>query len=231
MVSSLPTALKMTLASSTLRGQLFIWTNVETAYEQDFNRWYDREHMQERMGLPGFMRARRFQAVTPCPRPYLALYDTESLQVFRQPSYQAALAQQTDWSRLNFSRMRDTQRRVGELVIDAGQGEGAALAVFLCTGHGVELSQIDSSMHELIGRDRIIRCSLLRTDVGLSSPLLPGAAPAPADLVATIEATDSTAAFDAATALATELGAGQASSVYAFRTLWRLGRETCLSAG
>ena len=221
----------MTLASSAIRGQLSIWTDLDTAYEADFNRWYDREHMQERMAIPGFMRARRFHAVTPCPRPYLALYDTESLQVFRQPTYQAALARQSDWSRLNFSRMRDTQRRVGENVVDAGRGEGGSLALFLCTGHGLELSQIDSSMHELVGRDRIIRCSLLRTDVGLSSPLLPGAAPAPADLVAMIEATDSTAAFDAATALATELGAGQTGSVYAFRTLWRLGRETCVSSG
>ena len=46
-----------------------------------------------------------------------------------------------------------------------------------------------------------------------------------------IEATDPTAAFDAATALATELGAGQAGSVYVFRTLWRLGRDIARAPG
>ena len=221
----------MTLASSTLRGQLSIWTDIDAAYEADFNRWYDREHMQERMDIPGFMRARRFHAVTPCPRPYLALYDTESLRVFRQPAYQTALERQSDWSRLNFSRMRDTQRRVGELVVDAGQGEGGALALFLCAGQGVELSQIDSMMQELVGRDRVIRGSLLRTDQALSLPLLPGAAPATGDMVAMVEATDPSAAFDAATAVASELASGQAASVYLFRALWRLGHDPHSSAG
>lgn len=221
----------MTLASSVIRGQLSIWTDIDTAYEADFNRWYDREHMQERMAIPGFMRARRFHAVTPCPRPYLALYDTESLRVFRQPTYQAALARQSDWSRLNFSRMRDTQRRVGEIVVDAGRGEGGSLALFLCTGHGSELSQIDSSMQELAGRERIIRCSLLRTDEALSSPLLPGAEPAPADMVAMVEATDPGAAFDAATAMVSKLACGQAGSVYVFRALWRLGHDARSCAG
>lgn len=221
----------MTPASPPARGQLSIWTNIDTAYEADFNRWYDREHMQERMGIPGFLRARRFHAVTPCPRPYLALYDTENLQVFRQPSYQAALARQTDWSRLNFSRMRDTQRRVGELVVDAGHGEGAALALFLCDGDGLQLPLIDASMQELLGRDRIIRCSLLRTDLALSSPLLPLAEPAPADVVAMVEATEPVAAMDAATAMAEKLGPGRAGAVYVFRTLWRLGPNTHKCAG
>jgi hypothetical protein len=221
----------MTLASPTARGQLSIWTDIDTAHEADFNSWYDREHMQERMGIPGFLRARRFHAVTPCPRPYLALYDTESLQVFRQPTYQAALARQTDWSRLNFSRMRDTQRRVGELVVDAGQGEGAALALFVCAADSLQLSQIDSSMQELGGRDRVIRSSLLRTNVALSSPLLPGAAPVPADVVAMVEATEPTAAFDAASAMSKVLAPGRAGCVYLFRSLWRLGRGTGKCAG
>ena len=221
----------MKSASLPARGQLSIWTDIETAYEADFNRWYDREHMQERIGIPGFLRARRFHAVAPCPRPYLALYDTENLQVFRQPSYQVALARQTEWSRLNFSRMRDTQRRVGELVIDAGQGEGAALALFLCDGDALQLPQIDAAMHELLGRDRILSCSLLRTDAALSSPLLPVAEPAPADMVAMVEATELVAAFDAATAMAEKLRPGRAGTVYVFRTLWRLGRNTLKCAG
>lgn len=195
------------------------------AYEADFNRWYDREHMSERVSIPGFLKARRFRAITHCPRPYLALYDTENLEVFRTSSYRQALARQTEWSQLNFSRMRDTQRRVGEIVVEAGQGEGGTLALFLWTGDSAQLAQIESGMHELVRQDRIVRCSLLRTDTALSSPL-PGAAPAPADMVAMVEATDAGAAFEAAMALGTQLALGAASGVYVFRTLWRLGRDT-----
>ena len=93
-------------------GQLSVWTDVDPAHELDFNRWYDREHMQERMGIAGFRRARRFRSLVSCPRPYLALYDTDSVEVFRSPAYAQAFTQQTEWSLRNFGRMRETQRRV-----------------------------------------------------------------------------------------------------------------------
>ena len=112
------------MTSDTPRGLLCIWTDIDPAHEVDFNRWYDREHMQERVAIPGFQSARRFAATQPCPRPYLALYYTDSLEVFRSPAYARAFANQTPWSLENFKRMRGTQRRVGRLSTEAGQGEG-----------------------------------------------------------------------------------------------------------
>ena len=32
-------------------GELLIWTNIDPAHEDDFNRWYDREHMTERAAI------------------------------------------------------------------------------------------------------------------------------------------------------------------------------------
>jgi hypothetical protein len=212
----------MAPVAPTFSGQLFIWTDVDPAHEPDFNRWYDREHMQERTGIPGFLRARRFRSVVACPRRYLALYDTESLAVFRTSEYQKAFAQQTDWSRRNFARMRDTQRRVGELTVDEGMGEGGALALFVFADDrsGARLAP---HFRDTVERDHVIRASLLETDVGLSAPLSAGAAPAGADRVAMVEATDGDAAFDAADNLARQLAVDvQDGGVHVFRLLWRL---------
>lgn len=112
-------------------GQLCVWTDIDPAHEADFNAWYDREHMQERVAIPGFTHARRFRATDGGPRRYLALYVTDALDVFRGDAYRRAFTQQTAWSLANFERMTGTQRRVGELTIEAGDGEGAHLALFV----------------------------------------------------------------------------------------------------
>ncbi|MBN3800565.1 DUF4286 family protein [Burkholderia sp. Ac-20392] len=111
-------------------GQLCVWTDIDPAHEADFNAWYDREHMQERVAIPGFTHARRFRATDRGPRKYLALYVTDALDVFHGDAYRRAFTQQTAWSLANFERMTGTQRRVGELTIEAGDGEGAHLALF-----------------------------------------------------------------------------------------------------
>ena len=214
----------MPLASPACCGQLSIWTDVDPAHDSDFNRWYDREHLQERLAIPGFRRARRFRALSSSPRPYLALYDTENLQVFRSPAYRQALERQTGWSLRNFARMYGTQRRVGELSLDIGQGEGAALALFVIADVNRAPPDFTPRFEALVARDHVVRASLLRTDVALSAPLSASDGPARADRLVMVEATRHEAAFDAAMVLAQQLCGTDADEddVHVFQALWTL---------
>ena len=45
------------------KGMLVVFTEVKARDERDFNEWYNREHIDERINLPGFHRARRYVAV------------------------------------------------------------------------------------------------------------------------------------------------------------------------
>jgi hypothetical protein len=67
-------------------GLLLMMTDIDAANETDFNRWYEEEHLEERMRIPGFINARRFTALEGGPK-YLALYDLESLEVLQSPAY------------------------------------------------------------------------------------------------------------------------------------------------
>lgn len=203
------------------RGQLCIWTDVERAHERDFNRWYDREHMQERLAIAGFQSARRFRAIGASPRPYLALYYTDSLAVFRSPAYRAAFANQTEWSLRNFARMRATQRRVGELAIELGAGEGGAMALLVVPPGQCSVTQVRQALAAVSDQDAIVRASLLCTEVGLSSPLTADAPPMPADALVMVEATDAEPALEQTRSIARELGLPEL--VHGFRALWRLG--------
>lgn len=213
------------MTSETTRGLLCIWTDIDPAHEADFNRWYDREHMQERVAIPGFQNARRFAASAPCPRPYLALYYTDSLDVFRSEAYGRAFANQTPWSLENFKRMRGTQRRVGQLSVEAGAGEGGALALFTVPATHLAqpgvAAQLAESLHKMVREDGIVSATLLETDPSLSTPVTADAVPAPADALIMVEATRADAALRHAATLSTSLGL-PGDAVYSFQTLWRL---------
>ena len=49
------------------KGMLVVFTEVKSRHERDFNEWYNREHIDERVNLPGFHRARRYVAVRATP--------------------------------------------------------------------------------------------------------------------------------------------------------------------
>ena len=215
------------MTPSKARGLLCIWTDIDPAHETDFNRWYDREHMQERVAIPGFQSARRFAATDGCPRPYLALYFTDSLDVFRSEPYAKAFGNQTQWSLDNFKRMRGTQRRVGELVVEAGEGEGGALAAFVVPApvlaDAAAQERLAQSLAGATQQDDVVRAALLRTDAGLSTPLTANAVPAPADGMVLLEASRPEAAREQACALAAAVGV-PAGEVFTFQLLWRLAR-------
>ena len=70
-------------------GVLLVAIDVDARHEAELNRWYDEEHIAERMAIPGFLRARRFMALEGGPR-YLALYDLESSEVLDSAAYRRA---------------------------------------------------------------------------------------------------------------------------------------------
>lgn len=110
------------------KGMLLTSMNIDVTDEADFNRWYDREHLEERVAIDGFLEARRYVAHAANPK-YLCLYSTATLEVLDSPAYKARLANPTDWSRQTMARFKDMLRVVARITISKGTGRGAALGV------------------------------------------------------------------------------------------------------
>lgn len=110
------------------KGMLLTSMNIDAADEADFNRWYDREHLEERVAIEGFLEARRYVAHAANPK-YLCLYSTETLDVLDSPAYRTRLANPTDWSRQTMARFKDMLRVVARITISKGTGRGAALGL------------------------------------------------------------------------------------------------------
>jgi len=79
-------------------GLLMVWTDVPADKEDDFNRWYNEEHVGERLAIPGFLSAARYEAVKGGPK-HLACYELESAAVLETPAYKRALANPTAWTK------------------------------------------------------------------------------------------------------------------------------------
>lgn len=114
-----------------LKGQalLSLWNGFDPERLDEYDLWHTREHVPERLAIPGMLRARRFhRGQGPLP-PFLTLYELESSAVLASPPYRHLLETPTSWSQ----RMRPSFRnffRVGHrLVLSRGGGSGGALLV------------------------------------------------------------------------------------------------------
>jgi hypothetical protein len=79
-------------------GLLMVWADVPSDKEKEFNRWYNEEHLAERLAVPGFLSAARYEAVKGSPR-HLAVYELESPAVLESEAYQRVQAQPTEWTK------------------------------------------------------------------------------------------------------------------------------------
>ncbi len=82
------------------RGLLLTLTEPPPSMEEEFNAWYDGEHLAERLAIPGFRSATRWLAdVPPGQGKYLATYELDSPAVLSSAAYLARYNHQTPWSR------------------------------------------------------------------------------------------------------------------------------------
>ncbi len=214
------------------KGMLLTSMDIDPSHEAEFNRWYDREHLEERVAIDGFLEARRYIAQDGKPK-YLSLYSTATFEALDSPAYRKALANQTDWSKANIGRFKNMIRAVARITISRGIGRGAALGIIRLRPQAGHEDALRSALRDRLDPrdcDAIISMHLMESDARLSKPLTdnPSAsAPGAGDWFVLIDATD---VGSAAAIMASRFGAGAAltaavisSGVY--RLMWDLAKS------
>ena len=79
-------------------GILLVYTDIDPGHDEEFNAWYDTEHLPDLLRMPGFLDAARYVAVKGGPK-YLAAYELESADAFKSPEFQKYRANPSPWSR------------------------------------------------------------------------------------------------------------------------------------
>ena len=79
-------------------GMLAVWCDIPKTVENEFNRWYNEEHVYERLSVPGVLSAARYESVVSGPK-HLAVYELESPDVLKSDEYLNLRNNPSDWSK------------------------------------------------------------------------------------------------------------------------------------
>ena len=174
------------------KGMLLTSMDIDASDETDFNRWYDREHLEERVAIDGFLEARRYLAHSAKPK-YLCLYSTRTIEVLDSPAYRTKLANPTDWSKRTMAKFKNMIRAVARITISRGTGRGAALGIVRLRpeGNTDALRQTLQTRLDPKDLDGIISMHLLESDAKLCGPTkeLPAAGDGASDWFVLIDGT------------------------------------------
>ncbi len=209
------------------KGMLITSMDVDAADEEDFNIWYDREHLAERVAIDGFLEARRWIAEQASPK-YFCTYSTAAFEDLSSPAYAKALANQTEWSRRNIARFRNMGRAVGRITESFGQGRGAALGVVRLRPVAGGGDALRARLRPLLDPGRIagiISLHLVESDPQLSRSLTEPDKPNPgaADWYVLIDGTEVAAVVKLIDARFRQLEGVVSTGTY--RLMWDLARS------
>src|ERR1700752_879586 len=103
------------------KGVLIAAMDFSNVAEDEFNDWYDTEHIPERQGVPGFLVCQRWIGAEN-PRQSVAAYDLENVSVLQGPGYLAIGGENlSPWSKRVTARVERLMRFEGDQVLPGDQ--------------------------------------------------------------------------------------------------------------
>jgi len=215
------------------KGMLLTSMDIDPSDEAEFNRWYDREHLLERVAIDGFLEARRYIAHQGSPK-YLCLYSTATFEVLDSPTYRTVLMNPTDWSKTNLARFKNMIRAIARITISRGQGRGAALGIVRLRPRAGDKDKLRTALRDRLNPEKldgIISMHLIESDPALSRPIIvdpPVSDPGSGDWFVLIDATDMRALSAAITGRLGDVPAPMAAetiSTGVYKLMWDLTKS------
>src|SRR5215510_8735104 len=124
-------------------GAVIVWNDIAAEGRARFYEWHDKEHIPERLAIPGFQRGRRFSCVGHSPE-WLTLYEADSLDVLVSQAYLARLNAPTQATIETLRYFANTSRAVCRVVHSLGRSTGGHILVLRLDVDGADRDAVSS---------------------------------------------------------------------------------------
>jgi hypothetical protein len=109
------------------KGAVAIWHDIAPEGLAQFYAWHGTEHMPERVGIPGFLRGRRYEAID-AKLGFFNFYETTDAAVLTGDAYRARLNAPTPWTLATVKHFRNVARSLCAVAWTRGHADGGLIA-------------------------------------------------------------------------------------------------------
>jgi hypothetical protein len=151
-------------------GLLCVMNDIAPACNRrDYEAWYQRDHVPDRLGIPGFLHARRYRRLDGPRAEFLTFYETASPLVLCSAPYLKRLAEPTDWTARIMAYFRTMSRSICRVVMDEGQaGAGGVLA--LIAQQEAPPADLEAQLAAMLEQSGVTRVRLWQGDPSVTVP-------------------------------------------------------------
>jgi hypothetical protein len=147
---------------------VLIWNDVAPEGREQFYRWHDREHIPERLTLPGFRRGRRFSRPGHSPE-WLTMYEAVDVSALVSTEYLTRLNAPTPATARTLKHFRNTSRAVCRVVHSVGSSIGGyvlAMRLNVAAGQADAMCRYlgDKAVPRAMALTGILACHLYAAD-------------------------------------------------------------------
>ena len=151
---------------------VLIWNDVAEEGREQFYDWHDKEHVPERLSIPGFRRGRRFVRPQHSPE-WLTMYEADDLAVLTSGAYLARLNAPTPATERTLKHFRNTSRAVCRIVHSLGASSGGhMLALRLAVRPEASDAMCEylaaAAFPRILALTGVVACHLYAADEGAS---------------------------------------------------------------
>lgn len=150
-------------------GILAVWSDITPEAAEDYDAWYEQDHMFERLVVDGFHRARHYRTVAGAQQ-FFTYFVTDNAAVMQSPAYVQSANNSTPWTQRILPNFRNTNRTAFNVIRRIGWGYGAAsMTIRIAVQHNRETELIrwlgQEQLPSLLERPGIIGAQLWAADI------------------------------------------------------------------